>query len=156
MAYQQTQQQRLLGELTNQTNWDIFLTLTFPWSNYKKTHDDVTPILNKFLWHLERECYGRQAKHNKLQRYPVLEYSASEGSHIHLLMVKPDDKSHSQFKEIVRNKWLRLDGTGKANMSTGSKFYQSIDDTEADRKKVADYLNKAVESNYETVIFQSM
>jgi len=156
MAYTRTQQQLLLRELTVNTEWNTLLTLTFPWSKHKKTHDDVTSTLDKFLWHVEVACYGRQAKANKLARFPVLEYSASEGSHLHILMVKPDHIRHSKFKNIVRTKWKRLDGTGKANMTDDSGFYRAINNTDEDRLTVFDYSSKAVKSNYDTVIFQSI
>ena len=154
--YIKTEQQVLLHNMTKNTHWDVFLTLTFPWKAHKKTHDEVAPTINSFFRNVENKCYGRQALNNPIQRFITLEYSVSEGTHLHLLLAKPEDKNHQEFRDLLRDKWQRLDGTGKQNMSNNSSFYRPIIDTDEDRKYVSDYGSKAVSDSYETVIFQCM
>jgi len=156
MTFKKTQQQILINEMTKATNWDVFLTLTFPWRAHKKTHDEVASTINALFRNVENKCYVRQALNNPIQRFITLEYSVSEGIHLHLLLVKPEDKSHQEFRNILRDKWQRLDGTGKQNMSNNSSFYQPIIDTDENRKYVSDYASKAVSNSYETVLFQCM
>lgn len=156
MIYEKTKQQNLLYEIARNTNWDVLLTLTFPWVAHRKTQDKITSTINSFFKHVENKCYGRQAINSPVQRFIVLEYSVSEGSHLHLLLVKPEDKTHDEFRSILREKWQRLDGTGKQNMANKSKFYLPITDSQEDQKNVIDYINKSVEGNYETVLFQCM
>lgn len=149
-----TEQQELLQQI-HQSNYDTFITLTFKWSALKKNADTVTPVLNALFRHVERQCYGRQADSNKIARLITLEYTASEGSHLHIALRKPLDKTHEQFKTIVQEKWKRLSGTGKSNLNN-DKWYQQITDTDEDRKSVISYITKDTDAKYSNVILQCM
>jgi len=148
-----TKEQITINEMLKNTKWNAFVTLTFPWSIRKKSSDDVTPLLTAYFKHLETKCFGRKAADNPIQRFPVLEYSLSEGSHLHILMVKPLNKSHEDFKEILRDKWKRLSGTGKQNFSRDKEWYKVINDTDEDRENVGYYITKDITEKYDTALF---
>jgi hypothetical protein len=160
MKYIKTDQQILIKELLNNTEFDLFVTLTFPWSKHRKTHDDIAPTLNAFFRHVETKCFGRQSK--KISRFPVIEYSKKEdATHIHVLMMKPENKTHLEFRCILRSKWVRLDGTGKSNMGNqpdkhGKSWYEVIGSSQKDSCRVEFYTSKDIEANYDTAIFQCM
>ena len=149
-----TEQQEELQQI-HKGDFDTFITLTFPWSAWKRTADSVTSVLSALFKHIERQCFGRQAGSNKIARLITLEYTASEGSHLHIALKKPSDKTHEQFKTIIRNKWKRLNGTGKANLNN-SAWYQEITDTDEDRETVVSYITKDTDSKYSNVIFDCM
>jgi hypothetical protein len=148
-----TEQQLAIKEMLDNTKWDILVTLTFPWSAKKKTSDDITPTINAYFRHVETKCFGRKAKSNSILRFPVLEYSTSEGSHLHILMTKPSNKSHDEFKKILREKWKRMIGTGKQNFSKKNEWYKPIINTDEDREKVSYYISKDITEKYDTALF---
>lgn len=140
----------------NRDKWDVFITLTF--SN-KLTNEQVRRTLHRYFMHIERACFGRQAKVQKLFRAPVIEETA-EATHVHILMIKPHDRKHSWFRDLLRSKWCGLNGVGKANLRKGNldergKWYQLITNTDVDRDKVIAYITKYVPKDYSTVDFEN-
>jgi hypothetical protein len=145
-----TNEQQSLLSLTSGCGWDVFLTLSF---TGKRTMTEASKTLRQLIIHLERKCFGRSDK--RLVRFPVIEHT-SEATHFHILLCKPDDKSHDYFRGLVVEKWKRLTGCGWANLRVKEqKFYQEISDSKEDRKRVTDYITKYVDSSYETVDFEN-
>lgn len=156
MTYEQSIEQKQIYKMAKDIKWDVLLTLTFPWQAAKKSHDEVGGTLSACLRHVEGSCYGRKAKYNKLLNLPFLEYSHTDSTHLHVLLVKPSHIEHAEFQTIIKNKWARLSGTGKANMKTHGGFYKVIRDAPEDQEKVLNYCSKDVSNNYDTMVIQCM
>jgi len=136
------------------SDFNIFITLGWP-GTYRRDPLAVTPDVIEFFKHVESKCFGRKSK--KISRLITLEYTEKDATHIHMVLKKPDDKSHEEFRKIVKNKWQKLKETGNRNMAEKSKYwFQEIRNTEDDLNAVTDYITKCVKSDYSTVLYGAM
>ena len=151
MTIKLTRQQLELLNLTDEVNWDLFVTLTF---NSQRTMLQASKTLSSFFRHVERACFGRQANAMRLIRLPVIEHSA-EATHFHIVMIKPADKKYAEFRDLLSKKWKKLSGAGWSNLRANGEWYKPIKATTEDREKTINYITKYVNSSFETVDFEN-
>lgn len=143
--------QELLNSHSTNNNLDTFVTLTF---QKIETMDSITNITKRYFIHLHRAVYGRQASKHKIQRIITIEHTEGS-SHLHLMIEKPTHLKHLEFKNLMRDKWKRLVGTGKANLNN-SEWYKEIKATQEDKDNSLFYITKTIDKHPENILIQCM
>ncbi len=119
---------------------DFLVTLTF--KNSSTTECYAVNTLKCWLRIVSQSIYGRRSK-NKIVVIPFIERNSSNGIHFHLLIKKPVTQRNVNIKEILKSKWLKLNGAGYASFNAKpidgiEQWFKPI----TDQSTLIDYLSK--------------
>jgi hypothetical protein len=97
---------------------DYFVTLTFkPTVKFddSRRSKDVTHLLNK----LNRIVYGKKfdKRTKQLKSFVMFENNCSDGTHIHMILERPVDKSRysGDFDKLIVDSWYKMNCSGNKN-----------------------------------------
>ena len=123
---------------------DHLITLTF--RNNSTGEKYAIDSLNHWLKMVNRSIYGRRSK-KRMVVLPFIERNSNNGVHFHLMIRKPISERQVNVKDILKEKWLRLKGTGYATFNAKSEngteeWFKPI----TDQNVLVDYLSKQTDN----------
>lgn len=131
---------RELTKIVLDSQPDYVVTLTFAYTNVSEWN--ARSKLSTWLKWVNQAIYGRRSK-KRLTIFPFRESNSLYGLHYHIMVEDPNIKN-KDIRDIFKEKWLRLSGTGHSSFRDRDPITGELNWFKViwDHSNLTKYLNK--------------